>query len=69
MPVVKCSVSNCTYWGSGNICTADAIMVEIDRHARASFREEIGEIQVDSGHKDVAQSSSDTCCHTFKPRQ
>lgn len=69
-PIVKCSVSNCTYWGEGNDCNAEMIMVEIDRHAKTNFSTEFaGEIGYDSNHKDTAQSSSATCCHTFKPKQ
>jgi hypothetical protein len=66
---VKCSVSNCTYWAQGNNCSATAIMVDVDSHAGANYREEIGEIGVSSTHKDQASSSSETCCHTFKAKQ
>ncbi|MBE3553775.1 MAG: DUF1540 domain-containing protein [Thermicanus sp.] len=68
MPDVKCSVSNCTYWSVGNNCAADIIMVEIDRHAKKKFDAEIGDIGYDSQHHDLVQSSSETCCHTFKPK-
>ncbi|WP_047153593.1 DUF1540 domain-containing protein [Aneurinibacillus tyrosinisolvens] len=70
MPEVKCSVANCTYWAQGNNCAAEAIMVDIDQHANANFKEEIGEIgyEVDTDHKDNASNSSQTCCHTFMPR-
>jgi hypothetical protein len=68
--IVKCSVANCEYWSEGNNCTADMIMVEIDSHANANFKEEFaGEYGHDSGHKDQAKSSSQTCCHTFKPKK
>ncbi|RNB74693.1 DUF1540 domain-containing protein, partial [Brevibacillus fluminis] len=40
MPVVKCSVANCTYWGEGNNCNADSIMVEVDAHANANYKTE-----------------------------
>jgi hypothetical protein len=70
MPIVKCSVSNCEYWAEGNNCSADTIMVEIDRHANADFNAEFaGEFAYDSNHQDTASSSSNTCCHTFKPKQ
>jgi len=69
MPTVKCSVSNCTYWGQGNNCEADMIMVEIDRHANKSFDAEFAdEYRYDSEHTDAASSSAETCCHTFKPK-
>ncbi|MEJ8544017.1 DUF1540 domain-containing protein [Brevibacillus borstelensis] len=70
MPVVKCSVANCEYWSEGNNCNADMIMVEIDAHANADFKEEFaGEYGHDSEHKDKADTSSQTCCHTFKPKK
>ncbi|GIO10407.1 hypothetical protein J31TS6_64350 [Brevibacillus reuszeri] len=70
MPQVKCSVANCAYWGEGNNCSADMIMVEIDAHANANFKEEFaGEFEYASQHQDKAKSSSQTCCHTFKPKE
>jgi hypothetical protein len=68
MPEVKCAVSNCEYWNSGNNCGADAIMVDIDQHARARYDTEIAGEFVDTDHQDVATSSKQTCCHTFKPK-
>lgn len=69
MPQVKCSVANCVYWEEGNNCSADMIMVEIDAHANANFKAEFaGEYGHDSEHKDQATTSSQTCCHTFKPK-
>jgi len=67
MTNVKCSVGNCHYHGAGNMCTADAIMVDITKHANEQFDQEIGEIQVDLTHKDHAKDKADTLCHTFKP--
>lgn len=67
-PMVKCSVSNCTYWGENNRCLADVIMIEIDKHAKMKFNEEFAGESFDSEHRDVAASSSVTCCHTFKPK-
>lgn len=70
MPDVKCSVSNCTYWSQGNNCVADTIMVEIDKHANAKYNTEFAnEPGYDSEHKDVANSSAQTCCHTFKAKK
>ncbi|MGF7046119.1 hypothetical protein J2T13_000581 [Paenibacillus sp. DS2015] len=64
---VKCSVSNCNYWGEQNVCREDQIMIEIDSHANINLKEEYGgEHFVD--HKDQAKSSSATCCLTFKPK-
>lgn len=68
MPDVKCSVSNCVYWGQGNECKAPAIMVEVDDHSDADFDTEVGDIGIEESHTDQAVHSSETCCHTFKPK-
>ncbi|AWB46983.1 DUF1540 domain-containing protein [Paenibacillus sp. CAA11] len=67
-PIVKCSVANCGYWGEQNICKADLIMIDIDKHAKAHYREEFAGETFDSTHQDEAKTSSATCCHTFKPK-
>jgi len=67
MPEVKCSVANCYYYGEGNVCTAEAIMVEVDKHANSHFNQEIGEIEINLEHQDHAKNREDTICHTFKP--
>ncbi len=70
VPEVKCSVSNCFFWEEGNNCGADAIMVEVDQHAKRQFNEEIGGELVSTDHQDkTARHSADTCCHTFKPKK
>jgi hypothetical protein len=68
MPEVRCSVSNCEYWAEGGGCNAKEILVEIDAHATRNFNAEIGEIG-DGVHKDYAEHSSGTMCHTFKKKQ
>ncbi|KZE68392.1 hypothetical protein AWM68_16060 [Fictibacillus phosphorivorans] len=69
MPEVKCNVSNCTYWGEGNNCVADAILVEIDKHANMSIDMSAdGNLHGDAAHKDSAYETAETCCHTFKPK-
>jgi hypothetical protein len=69
MPTVKCSVSSCEYWAENNLCAADLIMIEVDKHAGAKFKEEFAGESFDSNHQDVAAKSSETCCHTFKPKK
>lgn len=69
-PIVKCNVSNCTYWGEGNNCIADAILVEIDAHSKQNYDVEMGgELIGDAKHKDEANAVAQTCCHTFKPKK
>ncbi len=65
--LVKCSVSNCHYWGEQNLCRADEILIEIDKHAGNAFKEEYAEEMTEQGHHDYAGNSSATCCLTFKP--
>ena len=67
-PIVRCSVSNCSYWGEENFCKADLIMINIDAYATKHLKEEYAGETFDSEHKDVASTSSATCCHTFKPK-
>jgi hypothetical protein len=69
MPKVKCSVANCEYWDQGNNCGADLIMIDIDAHARAKYKEEFAGENFDTEHKDSAPSSANTCCHTFEPKK
>lgn len=68
-PLVKCSVANCSFWGEGNNCNADAIMIDIDSHSRAKYNEEFAGESFDSDHQDAAKTSASTCCHTFKPKK
>lgn len=43
-------------------------MVEVDEHAEQHFNEEVGGEMINTSHQDYADDSSDTCCHTFKPK-
>lgn len=67
-PIVKCSVSNCTYWGEKNVCNADVIMIDVDQHANSRYSAEFAGETFDTEHRDTASSSAATCCHTFKPK-
>lgn len=66
MPDVRCSVSNCSYWGINNLCKADAIHVDIDADTKTRMNEEygddLGSMYVD---QDKARNKAETCCHTF----
>ncbi|MFC0558079.1 DUF1540 domain-containing protein [Halalkalibacter alkalisediminis] len=69
-PIVKCNVANCTFWGDGNRCQADSILVEIDAHANRDYNMEAGEEFYEKAeHKDKAQEIKETCCHTFRPKE
>lgn len=69
MPKVFCSVANCSYWAKGNECSADAIMIDIDKHARRNYDTEFAGEEFDTKHKDSASTSAGTCCHTFEPKK
>lgn len=64
---VSCAIANCSYYGEGNVCKAEKIMVELDSHARydTEMSSELGE----KNHQDTAVNSAETCCKTFKPKQ
>ncbi|MEH7158791.1 DUF1540 domain-containing protein [Neobacillus drentensis] len=64
---VSCSISNCLFYGKGNVCTAEKIMVEHDNHARydTEMSSELGE----KNHTDYAGHSAETCCKTFKKKR
>lgn len=63
---VKCTVSNCNFWDEGNLCGADSIQVEIDKHSSKISDTEFAILGEE--HHDQAAHSSTTCCYTFKPR-
>ncbi|MBD2844431.1 DUF1540 domain-containing protein [Paenibacillus sp. IB182496] len=63
---VKCSVSNCSFWEHGNQCAADQIMIDVDKHA--DMDTEFADEGLGAEHRDAANSSSVTCCHTFKQK-
>ena len=65
---VRCSVADCAYYKEGNLCGAEKIMIEIDKHAAKSYDAEFGEESFSSEHQDAAQTSAATCCQTFKPK-
>ncbi|MGZ9585035.1 DUF1540 domain-containing protein [Paenibacillus marinisediminis] len=67
-PTVRCSVANCNFWGEGNFCQANSIMIDIDKHATKSMREEFAG-ELGNLHQDIASTSSVTCCQTFVPKK
>ncbi len=74
MTDVKCKVSSCHYWGHGDICQADSIMV--DYNHRQTFGMEMGSLDLDdrTGKSSVtantgnATKSEETLCKTFRPK-
>lgn len=65
---VRCTVSNCYYWGDGNVCVAERILVVSDQAVKLLEKglgddEEFGEIG-----ETPARASRETCCYTFRPK-
>ncbi len=57
---VKCSVDSCYYWGSGNVCEANEIMVKNNIDSPTFEIGTIGEMD--------ARTSEETMCATYKPK-
>jgi len=67
MPEVFCSVSNCHYYGQGNVCKAEKIMVTSDTMSHnlspaidAPYASQIALTPVGQ--------CSETCCKTYVPK-
>ncbi len=61
MAKINCSVNSCTYWGKGEVCKADSIMVK--NNQSMGYDMEIGTM----GEND-AGTSAETMCETYKPK-
>ncbi|WP_156576611.1 DUF1540 domain-containing protein [Bacillus luti] len=70
MPEVKCSVSNCSFWGQGNFCQASAIVVQPDAEEAGSNTNDLytGAVLTNETLESSVTTSVETCCHTFKPK-
>jgi len=64
---IHCLVENCHYWGQGNVCQANEIMVTTDEFG-ASQPDEGDAKRAPSLSTTPADSCMDTCCKTFVPR-
>mgnify|MGYP000008250417 CR=1 FL=1 len=67
MPNIHCSVSNCHYWGSGNMCNASEIMVTSDRIG-ANMPNSYDAPQASTAQPTPVNSAMETCCKTFVPK-
>lgn len=67
MSRIMCSVSNCHYWSSGNICDASEIMVTSD-HTGSSQPDSVDAPQAGTISQTPVQSCMETCCKTFVDR-
>lgn len=63
MPNVNCTVSNCKYNSSGNLCTAQQIVVQNDQSTGFSPNADLCSLA-----STPANSIEQTCCQTFKTK-
>ncbi|KFM99253.1 DUF1540 domain-containing protein [Bacillus clarus] len=70
MPEVRCSVSNCSFWGQGNFCQASAIVVQPDaQNADETATDSYTNTTLTGETLESSVATSvETCCQTFKPR-
>ena len=68
MPEVRCSVSNCSFWGQGNFCQASAIIVQPDADETGQTENEsyTSAVLTNETLESSVATSVETCCHTFK---
>ena len=57
----ECSVDSCTYWGKGNVCQADSIMVQNNRG-------QANDMEIGTMGETEAETSAETMCETYKPK-
>ncbi|HEY3363739.1 MAG TPA: DUF1540 domain-containing protein [Symbiobacteriaceae bacterium] len=59
---IYCSVNSCYYYGSGDKCKAEKIMVQNNPNTLGNANMEVGSIGGEAGH------SNQTLCNTFIPQ-
>ena len=72
MTKVLCSVNTCEYWGQGDVCNAETILVNNNASSmedlyNTEYAVELGIGDQNTGYQPI--SSSQTCCETMRPRQ
>lgn len=67
MPKIYCSINNCHYYGKGNLCEANEIMITHDRMGN-QMPESMDAMQSSQFEPSPAQTCMETCCKTFVPK-
>lgn len=67
-PVVKCIVSDCTFWEKGEKCSAEKIQISFGSDAKDAFYAELSEELTKKKSKAQAVVAENTLCHTFKAK-
>lgn len=65
---IHCLVDNCHYWGQGNMCNANEIIVTSDSFG-AGQPNEVDAKRAKSLDPTPAGSCMETCCKTFVSKQ
>lgn len=64
---VYCTVNSCDYWGQGNHCFAQKILVASDA-AAAQWNDAVDAPQASTLPGTPVHNCESTCCKTFRPR-
>lgn len=64
MAHIHCSVNNCHYWKTGNLCDASEIMVTSDSIG-SSMPDSFDAPQASTAPQTPVNSCMETCCKTF----
>lgn len=64
MPTIRCTVSNCEYWGNDNFCMADQILV-MAPSSPIQAADEHG-VNAEQLKHTPATTDEDTLCYTFE---
>ena len=67
MPEVRCSVSNCSFWGQGNFCQASAIIVQPDADETGQTENEsyTSAVLTNETLESSVATSVETCCQNI----
>ncbi len=69
MAKIRCSVRSCDFWGEGQVCQADQIIVKNNK--LGDLDDELANLDLELGviGNVDANFSHETCCETFRPRR
>lgn len=62
---IHCSVNNCHYWGSGNLCQANEILVTSDKVSKQKSETFAAPRNAATMSTTPVNTYMETCCKTF----
>lgn len=70
-PEVKCRVSDCMHWESGDLCKAEKIQISVGQvvSGKDAFYVEFAKDLMPEDNEQVAQKMENTLCHTYVSRE